>query len=515
MMSHEIRTPMNTVLGLASTLLDTKLDAEQRSSLSAIYNAGDNLLEILNDILDFSKLESGKLTLEEVAFSPESLVRNVVSFLGPRAAAKGLTLTAVEDGPIPPAVLGDAGRIRQMLLNLLSNAVKFTKSGEITISIRCLQRNGATATIEWSVSDTGIGIPPDRIKDLFKDFTQVDNSINRRFGGSGLGLAICKRLIEQMGGEIGVVSSPGQGSTFRFSLSLPSVATIASVEHDSGDPFAEFAAMIAALARPLRMLITDDNTTNRMVAAKMLKDFDIQIDMACDGAEAVAAASRFPYDVILMDMRMPELDGLQATRAIRDKGGRLAGIPIIAFTANAFAEDVQACKDAGMDDFLVKPVRKRIMIETIARVLAKATPVHAGPAEIDAPALVPTTTVATANSEDAANVLAIMDRRVYAELSHEIGEDNATQMLRIFLDETVAQLDALSRLCCPSDRARIEREAHSLKGAAATFGFKRLSALARELEMGAPGMSASKYRSVLDRIVQAFDAVRGALGVTA
>jgi signal transduction histidine kinase/ActR/RegA family two-component response regulator len=415
MMSHEIRTPMNAVLGLATTLLETHLDSEQRRFVLAIHNAGDNLLEILNDILDFSKLESGELSLEHIAFSTQALAHNTLSIIGPRASAKDLTVRSVEDATMPPAVIGDAGRIRQVLLNLVSNAVKFTATGEIVVSTRCISRDDRQATVEWAVSDTGIGLAQEKIGSLFVNFVQADNSISRRFGGSGLGLAICKRLIEQMGGEIKVTSMPGQGSTFSFRLTLPVAEHVVAPELNDQAAYATLKHRIDTFGRPLRVLIADDNPTNRLVAAKMLKDFDIQTDTACDGTEAVTAANRFNYDLILMDVRMPEMDGLQATRTIRARGERQPTVPIIAFTANAFAEDITACREAGMNDFVVKPARKKALVEAILRVLPEpATAVDTLP-DYPAPPLALTRDAPT-------NSVAALDREAFEELVREIGE---------------------------------------------------------------------------------------------
>jgi signal transduction histidine kinase/DNA-binding response OmpR family regulator len=503
MMSHEIRTPMNAVLGMATTLLDTHLSAEQRRYVVAIHNAGDSLLEILNDILDFSKLESGRLSLENIAFSADALVANTLSIIGPRATAKNLAIRSVRDPTLPPALVGDAGRIRQVLLNLVSNAVKFTAAGEIVVSTRCSAIKDGKAVVEWTVSDTGIGIAPERIGSLFTNFVQADNSINRRFGGSGLGLAICKRLTEQMGGDIGVTSTPGNGTAFSFRLTLPVAAAIAVPEQHDETACAALQMRIAAFGRPLRALIVDDNPTNRLVAGRMLKDFDIQTDTACDGAEAVTAANRFNYDLILMDLRMPEMDGFQATRTIRARGGRLAAVPIVAFTANAFPEDIKACLEAGMNGFVVKPARKKALVDAILRVLPNPMATERL-AEYAAPPL------AIAEAEPAANVAVepVLDRNAFEELAREIGPDGACEIRTVFLAETEAKLKLLRRLSVDADRATIGREAHSLKSAAGTFGYRQLASVARLIERRAEQLSSDDYLQLLDHVDAAFAAGR-------
>ena len=465
MMSHEIRTPMNGVLGLAGTLLDTTLTARQRRMVEAIRDSGDSLLRILNDILDFSKLDSGQMQLEDSAFSPATLTENPVSLLGPRAIAKGLTITAIPDENLPVAVMGDAGRLRQVLLNLVSNAVKFTEQGSVTIHASCFARDSHAATIAWAITDTGIGIPADRIGGLFGEFIQADASISRRFGGSGLGLAISKRLIEQMGGTITVESQPGQGSTFRVAVRLPLAEPAREEAAPVADVAAAFAARLRQLGRPARILFAEDNQTNQFVALQLLRGFDAQIDVVADGLEAVHAASSFLYDVICMDMRMPEMDGLAATRAIRERGGHLATLPIIALTANAFPEDVAACFAAGMTGFIAKPVRKEMLLAALLTALDQAMPVG----ETATPAL------------DRTGIEGALDRAGFARLATEIGEDGVAELVTLFETETRARLRLIADGAL--DEAALMREVHSLKGTAGAACAELLFTRAADLQL--------------------------------
>jgi signal transduction histidine kinase/DNA-binding response OmpR family regulator len=494
-MSHEIRTPMNAVLGLAATLLDADLGVEERATIAAIHESGENLLRILNDVLDYSKIEAGKLAFEELAFSPAILIEHVISVLRPRAQSKQLTLTTEIDPKMPPALVGDAGRLRQVLLNLLSNAVKFTTTGGIVVTARCLAKTSERAEVEWTVRDTGIGIEPERLATMFTDYAQTDASIARRYGGSGLGLAISRKIVEQMGGEISVTSTPGAGATFRVVVGLPWADTLDLGEREDHDSIAALKARIAALGRPLRVLIAEDNPTNQLVTVKMLRQFEITTHVAADGVEALAALDRMAFDVVLMDMHMPEMDGLQATRMIRKRGGEWRNLPIVALTANAFAQDVKACRDAGMDEFVAKPVRRDVLVTTLLRALdghpkASEKAGRARPCEQAKPAS------------------SHIDGDAIAELEDEIGTDGVQETLAVFLRETEDRIARLRALASLADRATIRGEAHTLKGAAGTLGLARLSELARTLEKRADGIDGTAYLAAVESLDAAFSESR-------
>ncbi|MEJ8836445.1 ATP-binding protein [Ramlibacter sp. AN1133] len=454
-MSHEIRTPMTGVLGIVDLLATEPLTPRQQRYVEALRSSGRHLLSVINDILDFTRIETGRLELEEVDFPLGDVLERVRSLAHPLAVERGLALQVEEDHRPEQLLRGDPLRLRQVLLNLVSNAIKFTDQGSVSVAVTRSAQEDGRQRVAFEVRDTGVGIPPEKIEGLFGAFTQADRSISRRYGGSGLGLAISKRLVEAMGGEIGVESAPRQGSVFRFAVPLKA-GDARGLRTQRQDPVQPLAVQ--------RILVAEDVEINREILRAVLDRAGHRLTFATTGAEALEAVQREPFDVVLMDVQMPVMDGVEATRRIRRLPPPVGQVPIIGLTANVMAREREQYLGAGMDDCLPKPIDWDQLHGALARI--------AGAAPAPDPVM-----------DTAAVEAVLLDEHTLAMLRRMANDEELAELLRVGMqgyEDACAQIEQEG-----ASADTVARQAHKLKGSAGTLGLAAISALAIRLEESA------------------------------
>ncbi|OPY83088.1 MAG: Sensory/regulatory protein RpfC [Syntrophorhabdus sp. PtaU1.Bin153] len=533
-MSHEIRTPMNGILGMIDLLLETVLTEKQRRFAETAHGSAEALLRILNDILDFSKIEAGKVKIEETAFDIRTVVADVTAIFADQARKKTIELAKSIDRDVPTACLGDLVRLRQVLTNLVSNAVKFTSCGKVIVRVRKFGEGDRVAALQFEVTDTGIGIAPAQVNAVFDAFSQADGSTTRKFGGTGLGLTISRQLIEMMGGAIGVESEPGKGSTFWFTLPFKPPPDHSSTARPALGTHRDDGVRDVRPRLPVpdcNVLLAEDNPVNQEVTRGMLENLGCTVTVASDGREACDALLKAWYDLVFMDCQMPEMDGYEATRAIRGyemsgigsageneachQGGirtRNARIPIIALTAHAMDGDRELCLAAGMDDYLSKPFRQDQLADILIR-WAGGTPPGTPP-----PQMGPGQPTHAKNSDDCVERPALAGSAINRAILDDIRAlqrpgppDLLRRMIRVYLDDSEKKLQELRDGVRASQASLIRDVAHSLKSASATIGAVTLAALFKELEMMGRSQTLKGAPTLLGRIEQEYVMARAEL----
>jgi PAS domain S-box-containing protein len=487
--THEVRTPLNGILGMTGLALETDLQPDQREYLDLVKSSGEALLSLVTDVLDFSKYEAGKLGLDCVEFSVRTLLREVLRPLALRASGSGLVFESGVDDGVPGQLIGDPIRIGQVLRNLVGNAIKFTTAGKVAVQVQAESIQGSRVTLSFSIADTGIGIPREMHQTIFEPFTQADGSTTRKYGGTGLGLSISSGLVELMDGKIWVESEPGAGSTFYFTitLGLPAEQALRETVLPAQDH------QQTAPKRSMRILVAEDNSVNQRLAARLLEREGHSVTIAGSGQEAVDLFEQRPFDLILMDVQMPGLDGLQATACIREKERATGGhVPIAAMTAQAAESDRLRCLESGMDAYVTKPVHVPALLKMIESVGAGGNSMN------------------TESAGEGGSVEAQLRQLDESLALSRVGGDVELlkEVIELFLDDYPSTFQKIKSAVAASDASAVEQHAHSLKGSVSTFGAGRAFEAAFALEKQGRNRDLTGAQEGLVQLEQALEALR-------